>query len=526
MTPTTLAGRYVLLDQIGSGGAADVWRAQDLELGVVRAVKILSERAATRQTLRRRLRAEAQILARLNHPHVLRVLDIGMEQGRPFIVMELLEGGSVADMVRREGGISADRAITITLEVLSALAVAHGQGIIHRDIKPQNMLLDKDGRAVVADFGIALIEAGDRRTRTGVAMGSFAFMPPEQRMDAKRVGPSADLYATSCSLFWMLTGKNPIDLFAEADDGARWQGLPPSLVEILRWGTQAEPEDRPQSAAELAARLRDLAPADVQLRSDLDPSAFPEPRSAQAGRTDASTAELSPGVTTVGMDTPIGAPAASVPPAAATTHPPDPDDARPGALRIWLPVLAAIVLAVLIAMLAWRLWPQSEPPPQPPPELSEALKPSTETADPVAATSDLQVPSEALATEAPAGPPATDPAVRVPAPDTAPTSLPTAWSGVFGGNDMALTLSGPSDALTGKVTVRYDGNPVVTPVRGTWNADTAQIVLVDAIDAPDAGRYEATLAQGRLTGTFRSRHRTEGSGAPMILSFTLSPVAP
>jgi len=532
MTPTLLAGRYDLLEPIGSGGAAEVWKARDTELDVIRAVKILSERAASRSTLRRRLRAEAQVLAQLDHPHVLRVLDIGMHDGRPFIVMELLEGGSVADRVRQQGPLPPDRAITVMLEVLSALAVAHGQGIVHRDIKPQNILLDAQGRAVVADFGIALIEAGDRRTRTGVAMGSFAFMPPEQRVDAKRVGATADLYAAGCSLFWMLTGRNPVDLFAEPVDGTRWEGLPPAIVEVLQWATQAEPQDRPASAAALARRLQLLAPAEVRLREDLDPLAFPEPRSAQTlrpGSPDQSTADIDHAATTVDLHaTPPVAPVASSPQAPDTTG----SDGR----RAWvLPVAASVVLLLVLGLVGWRFLPgaASEPATESSPltralHAEPGLPDAPDSADAGAAggagVQDGTPDADASTGDTPDGADGHTDATGVAAPDLLARELPRQWAGSFGGNGMELTLYGPDDDLTGTVTIRFDGNAVHTPVRGTWDPDQAELHLRDAIDESDAGRYEASLVEGRLSGTFRSRNRADGSGKPMIRSFTLRAV--
>lgn len=511
---TTLGdGRYELLEPIGSGGAAEVWRARDTELDVDRAIKILSARAATRSTLRRRLRAEAQVLARLDHPHVLRVLDIGEHEGRPYLVMDLLDGGSISDVVRRDGPLSVERAVTVLLEVLSALAAAHGEGIIHRDIKPQNILLDRGGRAVVADFGIALIEGGERKTRTGVAMGSFAFMPPEQRVDAKRVGPSADLYSAGCTLFWMVTGHNPIDLFAEPPDGDRWTMVPRELVHVVRWATQAEPEDRPASAADLAARLAPLATDEARQRRELDPHHFPTPQPVERTlpvepqpdeTTQVRTTPLDDRTTTLPLaPTPPGAPPAMAHPASGLRA-----DTRTRS-RAWLVLTGLVVAAVLLMVLAARESLITAPPaavaPSAPPELDAALDPSEA---PGRTVQRIERPVPA----APEPPPAVD--------------LPRAWTGSFDGDPMSVRLSGPDDALRGTVTVSFEGNAVDTPVTGRWDAARGVLSMRDTVDAPDAGRYEARLQGGRLSGTFQSRAAGPDGVPRAVIPFTLRPEAP
>ncbi|MFK7928036.1 MAG: protein kinase [Myxococcota bacterium] len=489
--PKTLAGgRYELERELGVGGAASVWLAKDTDLDVWRAVKILTASASERSTIRRRLRAEAKVLARLNHPHILRVVDIGIAERRPFLVMDYVPGGAISDQVRKSGPLQPGHALTICLEVLAALAVAHGKGIVHRDVKPQNILVAEDGRAVLADFGIALIEEGDRRTRTGVAMGSFAFMPPEQRLDAKRVGPTADIYAVGATLYWLLTAKNPVDLFDELDTSVRWAGLPRELVEIIQWATSIEPTDRPQDAAELANRLRDFAPPPVLLRDELDPARFPPPANTMQLETGGLT-----GTGTASYATSRSVQAAS---AAAPTLTPTmfPEEKR----GLWAIVLALVLVVAALCALAYFL---TAPPPtyvRAAPDLDAALDgPVDGFADPSMPGPTANRTEHYVVPQAPAPP------------------IMGGWTGAFDGNPMELQLSGDPSDLRGVVVVSFQGNAIRTPVTGTWNPNSGVLALQDAVDERDSGSYRATRKGGRLQGNFTGRYQN------VILPFTLSP---
>lgn len=279
--PETLReGRYVLGRVLGQGGMAVVTTAHDNELGVDRAVKLLLASGRTRQSLRRRLKAEARAMARLNHPNILSIHDVGVEGELDYVVMDLAVGGSLQDQLTENGPLRPSVAIQYLIQVLSALAAAHAAGIVHRDVKPHNILLDAQGRAMLADFGIALLTGDDRRTRSGVAMGSLAFMPPEQRLDAAKVGPAADIYACGSTLFNLLTGENPVDLFLASERSPRWQGVPEVLQGVIRRACTMEPEDRWAKAGDLAYALLEILRADSDGFSTAEGPfgpTFPEP---------------------------------------------------------------------------------------------------------------------------------------------------------------------------------------------------------------------------------------------------------
>ena len=275
-----------------------MYRALDLELQVQRALKIIeTPQGPRREQLRRRLRAEARAMARLGHPHVLPIHDVGSDGERDFVVMDLAEGGSTWDRIKGGPEVSAEQAIRWTIQVLQALEAAHAQGIVHRDVKPHNVLLDKHDRALLADFGIAMIaEDEGRTTRTGVAMGSLAFMAPEQRLDARSVGPAADLYSVGATLYQLVTGANPIDLFTVGEQHQRMQLLPPALRPIVGRATRLDALSRYPDAASMRQELQALQDIDLSLpvpRTQRPPSNEHPPTAVPATTTQA-TESLAP----------------------------------------------------------------------------------------------------------------------------------------------------------------------------------------------------------------------------------------
>lgn len=196
-------------------------------------------------------------MAAIAHPNVLAVHDMGSQEGRDYIVMSLAERSLLDACWSSPQPIQI--ALAWTIQVLSALSAAHDTGIVHRDIKPENVLLDSRGNALLADLGIALLRQGERHTHTGAAMGSLAFMAPEQRLDARTVGPAADLYATGCMLFNLVTGSNPFDLFTADADSKRLAGMPRCLRYPILKATRYQVSERFVSARAMASALMGVA---------------------------------------------------------------------------------------------------------------------------------------------------------------------------------------------------------------------------------------------------------------------------
>ncbi|MEE1833823.1 serine/threonine-protein kinase [Streptomyces sp. SP17KL33] len=207
-----LAERYRLVDTIGSGGMGRVWRAHDEVLHRAVAVKELTAALYVSESeqaiLLRRTRAEARAAARINHSAVVTVHDVLEHDNRPWIVMELVEGVSLADAVRDRGRVEAREAARIGVWVLRALRAAHRAGVLHRDVKPGNVLLAEDGRVMLTDFGIAQVEGDTTITRTGEIVGSVDYIAPE-RVRGQEPGPASDLWSLGATLYTAVAGKSP-----------------------------------------------------------------------------------------------------------------------------------------------------------------------------------------------------------------------------------------------------------------------------------------------------------------------------
>ena len=210
--PFTLAGRYRLAEIIGEGGMGRVWAAHDLLLGREVAVKEMVPppglSAARREELRIRVIREARAIARVDHPNVVRVIDVLHERGEPWLVMELVAARSLYEVTRRDGPLTPERAAEVGLAVLGALRAAHAQGLLHRDVKPANVLLGVHGRVVLTDFGLASLAGDSSVTATGVVLGSPSYLAPERLLD-EPIGPAADLWALGATLYAAVEGKPP-----------------------------------------------------------------------------------------------------------------------------------------------------------------------------------------------------------------------------------------------------------------------------------------------------------------------------
>jgi len=263
-----LTGRYTIEHELGRGGMATVYLAQDLKHGRPIALKVLRPELAAALGPGRFLR-EIEIAARLTHPNILPLHDSGEAGGLLYYVMPYVDGESLRSHLAREGPLPLDRALEIAREVASALGYAHEHGVVHRDIKPENVLLES-GHAVVADFGVARAVwelAGDRLTETGIAVGSPAYMSPEQAGAEERLDGRSDIYALGCVLYEMLVGEPPFTgptpravaakHLRQSVPSARITrpGVPAAVDRVIRTALAKVPADRFSDAAHFAAAL-------------------------------------------------------------------------------------------------------------------------------------------------------------------------------------------------------------------------------------------------------------------------------
>lgn len=344
-----VAGRYRLLGPLGRGGMGIVWRARDEVLGREVAVKEVRAPAgldaAEVARMYRRLEREAWAAARISHRGVVTVYDVASEDGRPWIVMELVRGLSLAEVLEGEGPMTPQRAAHLGEQVLAALRSAHEAGVLHRDVKPANVLIANDGRVVLSDFGIASLEGSSAITMTGEVVGSPEFLAPERAL-GREPGPESDLWSLGVMLYKAVEGVSPFrrdtplsTLHAVVD-----HELPPPrragpLEPVLEGLLRKDPRER--LAAAEAVRMLRIIGAGGAVRAPGGPVSGP----------DAPTAVAHPGDGAYGETPPMAAAPVPVPPAPGPLSPEPPRQGSAGAVLFF----GIAVLLLVLALLVWLL---------------------------------------------------------------------------------------------------------------------------------------------------------------------------
>ena len=260
-----LGKRYAVLSKIGAGGMADVYKGRDQMLNRYVAIKVLKKQYKEDENFVRKFRSEAQAAAGLIHPNIVNVYDVGEDRGLNYMVMELVEGITLKEYIERKGRLSHKETISIAIQMCSGIGAAHASGIIHRDIKPQNIIISKDGKVKVTDFGIA--KAITSNTVSTNAMGSVHYTSPEQA----RGGFSdqrSDIYSIGITLFEMVTGQVPFDGETTVEVAMKHlqqeitppselvPDIPYSLEQIIKKCTEKSPDRRYQDIGDLMADLK------------------------------------------------------------------------------------------------------------------------------------------------------------------------------------------------------------------------------------------------------------------------------
>lgn len=376
MRPTsglTFGGRYQLSNRIAIGGMGEVWQATDLVIGRTVAIKILKDEYLGDPGFLERFRAEARHAALVNHEGIANVFDYGEEEGSAYLVMELVPGEALSTILEREHVLATDRVLDIVAQTASALHAAHAAGLVHRDIKPGNLLITPDGRVKITDFGIARIADQVPLTATGQVMGTVQYLSPEQA-SGHPASPTTDLYSLGIVAYEALAGRRPFVgesqvAIAMAQINETPPDLPATVSEPVRnlvYSCIAKnPADRPASAAHLARAAQALRRGDVSAAAVAVPGVVGESSLGTAFGQTSATTQLLPSVAGYAHDTPTTATKRRSP----WTWP--------------LIALIAILLVVLVgAIIALLGQPNNSVGPSASPNTSESPRPSPSTPKP------------------------------------------------------------------------------------------------------------------------------------------------
>jgi len=377
---------------------ASVWAAEDRLLERRVAVKVLASHLAGDPGARKRFQREARAAARVSdHPHVVTIFDVGEHEGNAFIVMEHMTGGSLADQVRAGGAIDPERAVRWLTEAASALDAAHAEGIVHRDVKPANLLLDARERLAVADFGIARLAADSAMTQTGMVMGTAAYLSPEQA-EGGAATEASDRYALAVVAYELLTGERPFRAeHAAAQARQHIQAerpraslaapqLPEPLDEVLIEGLATDPDRRPATAGALAEQVLEalnatrttVAAAPAPASGETEPAETPPPAPDQAQPAAAAPSQRD--------EAPPAAPPTPAYGEPRSQPEPEPVQRRPSRGRRWIGAVVGAGLALLVGVVAALALsggdeqPASTPADGPPPATSSTPESESESA--------------------------------------------------------------------------------------------------------------------------------------------------
>lgn len=354
MLGRVLDGRYEVRSRVARGGMATVYRALDRRLDRTVALKVMHPHLAESADFVARFRREARSAARLNHPGIVAIYDQGHTEDASYLAMELIEGHNLRTELRRAGALPLGRALELTADMLDALACAHRAQVVHRDVKPENVLLDRDGRPKVTDFGLARAVTEATMASTGTVLGTVAYLAPEI-VTSGTADARADVYAVGVLLFELVVGSQPFVAdqpirvaFQHVNDGvplpsSRVDRLPAEVDELIAALTARDPADRPEDADAALALVRrtraGLDDSDLTLRAPVEPE---EPDEEDAPDTDPAATAVTPlSGSTVAL--PIGAISAD------TAAPAAPVDRRPRRRRRIAALLSVLLLLALAA---------------------------------------------------------------------------------------------------------------------------------------------------------------------------------
>jgi serine/threonine protein kinase len=349
VSATEIAGRYRLEGRLGFGGMSTVHRALDERLERQVAVKLLAEHLAEDPTFVSRFQREAQAAARLVHPNIVQVFDSGLDEGshQHFIVMEYIEGQSCAEILRDDGWVDVDEAVAIIEQACEGLHYAHRHGVVHRDVKPGNLLRAREGEVKLADFGIAKATEQSSITQVGSVLGTAAYLAPEQAR-GEEAGPRADLYALGVVTYQLIAGRLPYEATSLTELALKQQqeepptldtlvaDVSPELADAVAIALALDPRDRYATAREMGDAISDAM-------RGIPPTEPADGTRAAPATKATSLLATAPRGGTVTPRQPRPGPPRQQPPAAA------PAARRSNAGRVWATLFAVLLLVVVVA---------------------------------------------------------------------------------------------------------------------------------------------------------------------------------
>jgi serine/threonine protein kinase len=507
-------GRYRLVELLGRGGMGEVWRAFDTAMNRVVALKVLPANLADDAQYQARFRREAQAAASLDEPHIVPIHDFGEVDGRLYVTMRVIDGKTINELVA-DGPVAPQRAVSIVEQIAAALGAAHRIGLVHRDVKPSNILVTEDDFAYLIDFGIARAAEATKLTSTGATIGTFAYMAPE-RFTTDRDDARADIYALTCVLHECLTGVQPFPgesverqisshlTLPPPRPSTMQPGISPQMDQVIATGMAKSPDQRYQTTKDLALAAR------AALTAPMSPSQPPPPPPPPAfGPPTPSWSTPAPYPVT-GPGAPAGPPAWS-PPAMPNAQQPQAPSAWWQNAAVWILLALVTVIGIVVAVVIVIIWPDGNSGSRPTTraQSTEQRLPSASSTRSSVSRTSTSAPTTASST--PKGPGQLQTAEGL-------TGLLDTFRSKFGDTMGFQLVVYPDYAITERVSPKNSHVEQDFMYRdGQWSAWGSDTTTSSFDVLADLSAFKADAVAATLTGAPNALGATDGSGTYLIV---------